>query len=269
MKSAQPELDAVLAAEDAASAEICLFCGEPEVAELFEVWGPREFQLETCCQGMHEAVCDFLSNDPKGAARWLNGLGLAAMTRGGVRRVIDDGMGGLVLDFNLQMSSIPQKSAKEFVRTHHRHCPPPAGWKFGGAILNGSGLDEGSIIGVVMVGRPVAKAFDHTQVIEVNRLCIREDLPDGLQWNACSLAYGWAAREAKRRGFLKIITYTLESEPGTSLKAAGWTPEARVRGRSWNTPSRPREDRMELVDKIRWARTVAKKKDAAAPFLVG
>ncbi|ABM97003.1 hypothetical protein Mpe_B0228 (plasmid) [Methylibium petroleiphilum PM1] len=154
------------------------------------------------------------------------------------------------------MVSVEQRDAKAFVRAHHRHCPPPAGWKFGGAIRNGPG-DDG-VIGVVMVGRPVAKAINQTKVMEVNRLCIREDIADGLQWNACSLAYGWAAREAKRRGAHRIITYTLVTEPGTSLRAAGWIPEARVRGRSWNTPSRPREDRMEIVDKIRWSRTLVR-----------
>lgn len=43
-------------------------------------------------------------------------------------------------------------------------------------------------------------------------------------------------------GYSKIITYILESEDGTSLKASGWTCEADgVGGSNWNTPSRPRE----------------------------
>ena len=39
-------------------------------------------------------------------------------------------------------------------------------------------------------------------------------------------------REAKRRGFVKIITYTLEVEAGVSLRAVGWDREERIRARS-------------------------------------
>lgn len=43
-------------------------------------------------------------------------------------------------------------------------------------------------------------------------------------------------------GYTKIITYILESELGTSLKASGWEKEADgVGGSNWNVPSRPRE----------------------------
>ena len=43
-------------------------------------------------------------------------------------------------------------------------------------------------------------------------------------------------------GYKKVITYILESELGTSLKASGWELEAdNVGGGSWSSPSRPRE----------------------------
>lgn len=256
------ELAAIQSATKEQERPLCLFCGQPEQAELLEVWSSREFMLDTCCEGMRKATADFLCQEPKAAARWLNAEGLANLSRGGARRVIEDGRGGILIDWNLQVTRVEQARAKAFVRKHHRHCPPPAGWRFGAAISNGPG--EAGVIGVVMVGRPVAKAFDPAKVVEVNRLCIDDTIAEGLQWNACSLAYGWAAREAKRRGFNRIITYTLASEPGTSLRAAGWVPESRVRGRSWNTPSRPRQDRMEIVDKIRWSRTLVKGGSEAA-----
>jgi hypothetical protein len=53
-------------------------------------------------------------------------------------------------------------------------------------------------------------------------------------------------------GYRKLGTYTLASEPGTSLKAAGWRLVGQVKGRSWDTPSRPRVDRHPTQDKIRW-----------------
>ena len=53
-------------------------------------------------------------------------------------------------------------------------------------------------------------------------------------------------------GYLRFVTYTLSSEPGTSLLAAGWEDAAKVRGRSWGCPSRPRVDLHPTQNKIRW-----------------
>ena len=238
--------------------ESCLYCGEQELVELHEIWGPREFMLETCCQGMLDAASEFLSSDPREAAQWLDRIGLSAAMRGmpgcgsGLRRVIESD-GQLVLDWNLEIRSIPWAQAKAFVREHHRHCPPPAGWRFGAAITNGS-----DVLGVIVVGRPVARMLDQARIVEVNRLCVRDDLPKGLEWNACSQLYGWAAREAKKRGFERICTYTLASEAGTTLKAAGWQLGGVTVGRSWNSPSRPRVDKMVREDKVRWHRRLVK-----------
>lgn len=235
----------------------CLFCGEPEVAQLHEIWSPREFSIETCCLGMHEAVSAFLADEPKEAGRWLGerGLGMVAGQRyglddihkPGMRRVIDHD-GRLLLDWNLEIKPVHRDIARNFVRDHHDHCPPPAGWRFGAGLMNGS-----ERIGVVMVGRPVARMLDQAAIVEVNRLCINRDLAPGLVWNGCSMLYGWAAKQARSRGFAKIITYTLESEDGTSLKAAGWVPEAKTKGGSRNRKSRPREDKTSTEPKIRWA----------------
>ena len=47
----------------------------------------------------------------------------------------------------------------------------------------------------------------------------------------------------KEMGYEKIITYILETESGTSLKASGWHLEADNVGgvNGWSVPSRPRE----------------------------
>lgn len=236
------------------SASLCWHCRGPRILELFEVWGDREFLFETCCEQLHEEVSQSMSDDPKFGAQLLNEAGidhLHCSPPGGVRRVVDAG-GQLVIDWNLHVdSAVPFSTAKAFVLEHHRHCPPPAGWRFGAGIFNGRAL-----IGVVMVGRPVARAFDHTKVVEVNRLCVRCDIDPQLVWNACSKLYGWAAREARKRGFERVITYVMEHEAGTTLKAAGWSIEATTRGRSWSAPSRPRQDKMQRVDKVRWGRTL-------------
>lgn len=225
----------------------CLFCGEPERVEIEEIWSPRHFQFDTCCEGMHDAACDFMVHEPKAAAAWLRSKGLDALTGRRSRRIIDNGCGNLVIDWNLDIGDITLAKAKAFVLEHHRHCDPPAGWRFGAGIRNG---DE--LIGVVMVGRPVARMLDPKQVLEVNRLCLSTAVTEGLAWNACSMAYGWAAREAKRRNYAKIVTYTRVDEPGTSLIAAGWVVEARTKGRYWGGGARIRAQKGDVIDKLRW-----------------
>ncbi|MBG6083112.1 XF1762 family protein [Rubrivivax gelatinosus] len=243
--------------------ESCAFCGHPEFAKLVEIWGPREFMIETCCEYTHEVVNEFLNEDPKRAGEWL-GKALRANELGGskVRRVIADG-GQLLIDWHLQVVPIGQRAAKDFIRTHHRHCPPPAGWRFGAAVRNGPG-DEG-IVAVAMCGRPVARHLDQKRIVEVNRLCSRTDVASELTWNACSLLYGWCARKAKALGAEHIISYTLASEAGTTLKAAGWTVDGRVGGRHWDTPSRRRHRSANVEDKVRWARTLVRKPISKLP----
>jgi hypothetical protein len=122
--------------------------------------------------------------------------------------------------------------ANAFVAAHHRHHRRVVGHVFSiGAALNGK------IVGIAIVGRPVARGRDDGVTAEVTRLCT-----DGTK-NACSFLYGAASRAAFALGFKRIGTYILASEPGTSLTAAGWRQIAEVRGRSWSCESRPRVDK--------------------------
>ena len=229
--------------------EQCLHCGQPEEVELLEVWASGEFLLSTCCEGLHESIVDEMNRDPDYRTWLLNALEAGPLLGGHKLRRVADCDGQFLLDWNPDVRPIAQAEAKAFVNEHHAHNKAPAGWRYGCGIWNGNQL-----IGVCMVGRPVARAIDATQVVEVNRLCINRGIPRELVWNACSLAYGWAAREAKRRGFAKIITYTLEEELGTALKACGWIQEATTKGGSWNTPARARQDKAPICRKVRWAR---------------
>lgn len=129
--------------------------------------------------------------------------------------------------------------ANAFVRQHHRHHRPVVGHLFSiGAAL------EGRIVGVAIVGRPVARGRDDGVTAEITRLAT-----DGTR-NACSFLYGASARAAFAIGFKRIGTYILASEPGTSLAAAGWRQIAEVRGRSWSCPSRPRVDKHPTQGKL-------------------
>lgn len=121
----------------------------------------------------------------------------------------------------LALRPIGYKEACEFIDRLHRHHRPPQGHKFSIGADDGSGL-----VGVVCVGRPVARKADNGWTAEVTRLCT-----DGSE-NACSLLYGAAARAAKAMGYRKIITYILGSETGASLRASGWTLNGTTPGRS-------------------------------------
>lgn len=121
---------------------------------------------------------------------------------------------------------INQKTANKFVMNWHRHHRPVVGSIFQiGCSIN----DE--LVGVAICGRPVAQKIDHTEVIEVNRCCVKEGVK-----NVCSKLYGASARIAKEMGYKKIITYTLDTEMGSSLKAAGWVIELEKAGnKEWNS----------------------------------
>ncbi len=228
----------------------CYWCGEEYQLELLEVWDDRDFQILPCCEGAMQEFVALADREMWKDLFWM-GAGLP------IRQVYDDDLGGVKVDYGLTECAVTLAQAKQFVKEWHRHHQPPIGWKWGHGLASWTG-EKDQLIAVVMVGRPVARAINHRQVVEVNRLCVHPDLDRALVWNAASQLYGRAAREAKRKGFKKIITYTLESESGVSLKAAGWTPEARTKGGSWNTPARSRQDKGPTCRKIRWARELTK-----------
>ena len=70
--------------------------------------------------------------------------------------------------------------------------------------------------------------------------------------HACSFLYARAAAAAKALGYWRIITYILESEDGTSLKAAGWIYHGITSGGTWDCPSRPREQKAPVCRKKRY-----------------
>jgi len=229
---------------------LCGYCGESERIDLLEVWDDRRFMISTCCEPLQDDVHWGLANDPDWARSLLQRLGIESITGRSLRRVADDHVGGLILDWTPRLGCIGFGDARAFVSMHHEHCRPPIMWKFGQGLWNGPDL-----MGVVIVARPVARAIDQKRVVEVTRLCLRRDLPDPLRWNGCSQLYGWAVQQAKARGFDRIITYSRQDEDGASLRAAGWTCEGTAGGRSWNWRGRPRIDHEPPHPRYRWSRS--------------
>lgn len=100
--------------------------------------------------------------------------------------------------------------------------------------------------GVAIVGRPVSRHVQDGWTCEVTRLAT-----DGAK-NACSMLYGAAWRAARALGWRRMVTYTLATEPGTSLVAAGWRVVGQTDPESWSRKDRPRVDHAPLQAKLRW-----------------
>jgi len=122
--------------------------------------------------------------------------------------------------------------ANELVSRWHRHHQPAVGHRFSLGIVDEAGVPHGAAI----VGRPVARlAGSPREVLEVVRL-----VTDGTP-NACSMLYAACARAGKAMGFARIQTYILDSEPGSSLRGAGWKCEGTAGGGQWkHTDGKPR-----------------------------
>ena len=103
------------------------------------------------------------------------------------------------------------------------------------------------VVGVAIVGRPVARGYQDGWTVEVTRVAVLEGYP-----NACSMLYGACWRAARAMGYLRAITYTLASEKGTSVKAAGWKEIGAAGGGTWNRKARPRVDTHPIEQKTLW-----------------
>ena len=137
-------------------------------------------------------------------------------------------------------------AANAFVAKYHRHHQPVVQAKFCVGAVRDSVL-----IGVVIVERPKARMLDNGDRVEVTRMCTNGSP------QTCSFLYSRAARIAREMGFSEVVTYILDREPGTSLKASGWTRDQVVSaGGSWSRPSRPTVDRHQLNPKQRWSRAL-------------
>ena len=148
---------------------------------------------------------------------------------------------------SLRTVPVTFKQACLFVEEWHRHNRPPRGHKFSIGVAN----DADELVGVAMVGRPVARHFDDGLTLEVNRTAT-----DGTP-NANSLLYGAAWRAAKALGYGRLVTYTQAEESGASLRAAGWRVVAQLqKRRGWDTATRPRDNGTYLTsDRTLWEAT--------------
>ena len=146
----------------------------------------------------------------------------------------------------LQIVPCTLREARAFVEKHHRHHPPPQGGRFAVAAAVGD-----NIVGVAIVGTPVARLSCDGWRAEVTRVAT-----DGTR-NACSILYGACWRAARALGYRELITYTLSSESGASLRGAGFVCVGKTKNESWHRESRPRIDMHPLQAKLKWAKAAS------------
>ena len=151
----------------------------------------------------------------------------------------------------MSLVAVPMKliEANEFVRNFHRHNKPTAGGLFAVGVSDGQRL-----VGVAIVGRPVARLLDNGRTVEVTRCCVVDDAPKG----ACSFLYARCWQAAKALGWEKLITYTLQSESGASLRGAGWKVVAELKGatgKAWTNRAGREWQPVTGQDKFRWEAT--------------
>jgi len=145
----------------------------------------------------------------------------------------------------LHLVPVDWKTARGFVRTWHRHHPaPPPGHVF----RVGVAAEDGTLVGVAIVGRPVARHRDDGLTLEVART-----VTDGSP-NVNSMLYAASVRATFALGYTRLGTYTQAGESGASLRAAGWKVVAeRPPHGGWSRPSRPREDHgVDFIPRTLW-----------------
>ncbi len=150
--------------------------------------------------------------------------------------------------------------ARRFVADHHRHNEPPTPQQVTLVV----GLFDGdALVGVATAGQPIARLLADGVTLEINRTCV-----EGIVKNANSMLYGAICRAAKALGYRRVVTYTLQDESGSSLRAAGFDRFEMDRSwRSWQDKSvvRPRHDynlfgerrNANGLPKYRWERQLA------------
>lgn len=148
----------------------------------------------------------------------------------------------------LHVVPLTLKKANEFVASIHlHHGAMPGGLDY---FRIGAVDESGALVGVAIIARPPNRNSDDGVTGEVVRLAT-----DGTK-NAGSFLYGACADICRRMGFARLITYTLESESGASLRGCGWV-QTRSGIRSWwqshQVPGRTVKAREHYAErKLRW-----------------
>lgn len=113
----------------------------------------------------------------------------------------------------MKLCPVTLEEANDFVANFHRHNRPTTGGRFAIGIEQ-----DGELVGVAIVGRPIARQIEHHYTAEVLRTCTSTSAEKG----AVSKLYAACWRAWRAMGGTRLVTYTLKTESGASLRGAGW-----------------------------------------------
>lgn len=147
------------------------------------------------------------------------------------------------MKLRLRPWTVKRAHALQFVKDVHRKLPNVQGAMWCVSVRSGS-----EIVGVALVGWPSqVQTNDEIDHLRVLRVAVKEGYK-----NACSMLYGAAWRAARAMGCTSMDTFTLQEEPGTSLRAAGWIEDGLTAGGEYSRKSRPRKKQVDARPKRRW-----------------
>jgi hypothetical protein len=138
----------------------------------------------------------------------------------------------------MRVVPITKTAARQFIQEHHRHneAPTPAQVSFAAALA-----EDDEVVAVVTAGNPVSRMLSDGFTLEVSRVCVKPGIE--VSKNANSRLYGAVRKVAAALGYRRLVTYTLHSESGVSLRASGFTKQVDIGARSWTeTKTRIRHD---------------------------
>jgi hypothetical protein len=142
-----------------------------------------------------------------------------------------------------ELVPISQRHAHAWFNFYHRHLSAPRGDLFRVALRT----EVSSLVAVGCAGRP-CRLLQNGYTAEITRVASIAPI----EVNACSRLYGALRRAGLALGYTRFVTYTLPSEPGTSLRAAGFEDDGLTDGGEWTRPSRARRPAEQPSPKRRW-----------------
>lgn len=157
--------------------------------------------------------------------------------------------GGSIPTSPLQLvfGRIDARLARDLVRTWHSRLPEITNWQVCSHCYGAE--SDGIWYAAAMRGPPIAREFNGRGYAELRRFAIAPDAPK----NTASRMLGWMARDIRKEGFVKAISYQdTEVHAGTIYKAVGWVVggEKKNIGTGWNT--RKRNAMQTASNKFRW-----------------
>lgn len=134
----------------------------------------------------------------------------------------------------LRIVPITVKRALPWVTEHHSHLDKPNGGILAAAVAERGQDGCERLVCVAIADHPARMLMDGF-TLNVSRVC-----SDGSTPHAASKCLAAISRAALALGCLRLVSYLLVGEHGTSYRAAGWWPTAISTGGEWDRPSRAR-----------------------------